>query len=223
MIWSLIYKEWKKTNYYILSILIVGLLFEAYLCLEILRSVRMVGMPHVWDVIINRNAFLFDGIKFFSLSIGVVLGLAQYLPEIKDKRIKLSLHLPLPEHKIIFTMVIYGQIVMILFSFIFMGFILLFTSFYFPCEIVTSVLLTILPWFLSGIVVNNLLAWICIEPTWKRRIFNIILSFIIINLFFISDYPSSYVNILIYIWIIIPLLIPSVLISVYRFKEGKQD
>lgn len=223
MIVALIFKEWKKTRWIIFGVIFVGLLIETYLFLRILRSARMVGMEHLWDVIVNRDTFLFSHLKYWAVVSGIALALAQFIPETINKRIKLSLHLPLPESQIIITMVGYGQLFLLAIFFFILTVVSIVASFYFPQQILYSILTTLLPWLFAGLVANSLMAWICLEPTWSRRIFNILLSTAIIQLFFLSDFPASYIRVLPYIGLVVLCVFPFVFLSVKRFKIGKQD
>lgn len=223
MIKALIFKEWKKTKWFVFAIILLGVLLEVYLFLRIFRSVRMVGMSHIWDVVVNRNTFLFTQLKYFPIASGIVLALAQFIPEIMNKRIKLSLHLPLSERKIILTMIGYGQLSLLL---LFIGLIALLTvvvSVYFPQQIVNSMLITIMPWFMAGLIGNSLIAWVCLEPAWWRRVINLLLSAAVVQLCFLSDFPAAYSKTLTYIWMLPFYVVPFVFLSVYRFKIGKQD
>ncbi len=223
MIRALIFKEWKKTKWFIIAIAVLGLLIEGYIFLRIFRSVRMVGMSHIWDVVVNRNTFLFSHIKYFPIASGVVLALAQFIPEMMDKRIKLSLHLPLSERKVILTMVGYGQVLLLALFLCLIAILTVVASVYFPQQIVTAMLATVTPWFLAGLIGNSLIAWVCLEPTWWRRVINLLLSVAVVEIFFLSDFQGAYTHTLSYIWLIPVLVLPFVFLSVYRFKIGKQD
>ncbi len=220
---SLLYKEWKKTKWFVLGILIVGLFIQVYMFLKLGRSLRMVGEEHIWNVIINRNQFLFTQFKFFPVISGLVLGLAQFVPEIIQKRIKLSLHLPMKENAIIFTMLGYGQVVLLINFILLLSVFLIGISFVFPWQIILSTIQTVIPWFAAGLVVNSLVAWISIEPTWKYRFVDVLISLAVLYVFFISSFPGAYAKVIWLILLLIVYVMPFVMWSVHRFKVGKQD
>ena len=90
-------------------------------------------------------------------------------------------------------------------------------------ELVARILLTSLPWYLCGITGYLFAAWICLEPTWKRKILNFFISCGIIRIFFLSNVPQAYDG---FIWILLlftgfTFILPW--LSVTRFKAGKQD
>jgi len=48
-----------------------------------------------------KGYLFFSSFKFFPLGAGVVLGALQFLPETLNKRVRLVLHLPLGEERVI--------------------------------------------------------------------------------------------------------------------------
>ena len=83
-------------------------------------------------------------------------------------------------------------------------------------ELTDRILLTSLPWYIGGITAYSLTSWICLEPTWKRKLLNFFISCGIIRIFFLSNVPQAYDG-FIKTKNILPWL------SVTRFKAGKQD
>jgi len=223
MIKALLYKEWKKTKWFAIGILSVGLILLTYIFLKLGRSFRFAGMEHLWDVVINRDQFLFRDLKFFPIAAGVCLGLAQFVPEMILKRIKLSLHLPLPERKIISSMLGFGNVVLLLIFGFQVCALCVFAGMYFPNEFLNSMLLTILPWYVAGLMSYSLVAWICFEPVWKRRIVNLFIAIGALQINFLSDFPGAYSLVLCLVVIILIYVLPFSFLSIYRFKVGVQD
>ncbi len=220
---ALLYKEWKKTNWYIGGIAIVGVGLLVYIYIKMGRSFRIAGMEHLWDVIINKDQFLFRDLKFYPLAVGMCLGLSQFIPEVIQKRIKLTLHLPLEESKTVFLMLMYGTVFLLVFFVIHLMGIVLFANVFFSKEIVISLLITCIPWYVAGFYAYSFVAMVCLEPTWQRKIFNSLLGIGTINLCFLSDFPGSSKPMLILLFIILIVILPFTRLSVYRFKQGRQD
>lgn len=220
---ALLYKEFKKTKKVWFAICIIGIALLAYMFSKIGRSFRFAGLEHLMDVIINRNQFLFRELKFFPLLAGISIGVAQYVPEMLQKRIKLTLHLPLKERSIILQMLLHGLVLLVsLFAFHIIA-TLVFATIYLPNEIVFSTFITILPWYIAGITAYLFVAVICLDPTWKRRIMYIILACGSLYLFFISTFPGAYMHILAWLIILPIYIVPFTFLSVARFKNGEQD
>lgn len=78
-------------------------------------------------------------------------------------------------------------------------------------------------WYVAGLAAYFFTAWICLEPTWKMRVLDLLVAVAVLRIFFISETPEAYNDFL-------PLLVVYTLLasalpfwSVMRFKNGKQD
>ncbi len=217
---AIFYKEWIKVRWSVLAIIIIGIVIEIIMFLKLGRSFRFSGREHIWDVIVNRNQFLFSYIKYYPLAAGLILSIVQFLPEINNSRLKLSLHLPMKETNIITHML--GSIsgLLLLLFLIEVAILILGLRYFFEKEIVNTIFLTVLPWFIAGLAGYLLFAFCFFEPLWKRRIINILLSFFILYLFFISKYPGAYSQAVLMVLLIPVICFLLVYYSVSRFKIG---
>lgn len=224
MIRALIFKEWKKTKWFSIGAFAIGVLLLTYIFLKLGRSFRMVGLEHLWDVIVNRNQFLFRDLKYFPIATGFCLALAQFVPEMVQKRIKLSLHLPLSNRRIVFSMLGYGLICLIIIFTLHLFIFLVFSGVYFPIEIIENMIHTLLPWYISGLAAYSMMSWICLEPSWKRRVFNALLMFASLQLYYLSDFPGAYSSVVLLSLVLLSFFVlPFGYFSVHRFKVGIQD
>lgn len=57
---------------------------------------------------------------------------------------------------------------------------------------VARILLTAAPWYICGYTAYLMTAWICLEPTWKLRIVNLLIAAGIVRIFFLLDKPEAY-------------------------------
>ncbi|QZT38746.1 hypothetical protein K5X82_07555 [Halosquirtibacter xylanolyticus] len=220
---ALLLKEWKKLKWGSLFMFCSYILLLGYEYLKVDRAIRFTGLEHLWDVIVNRNQFLFSELKYFPLFCGVVFALAQFVPEMTQKRIKLSLHLPMKESTIIWTMLGFGYVSLTIFFLFQVVTLTCYLQTIFPIQIIASTLITYLPWLLSGLAGYGLCAWICLEPSWKRRILNLIITGAILPFFFLTSVPGAYSNALLYCFCIPLYVLGFGFLSVYRFKTGVQD
>ena len=222
MIKALLYKEWIKTRWFLLAIAIAGLLLHIYMYMRVGRSIRLVGAEHIWDVIITRNQFLFSELKYLPLLSGALLGLSQFIPEITNRRIKLTFHLPLPEKTITTWMVGFGFILLtglflVQFTGLFTGMHLLFAP-----EIVNNGALTVLPWYVAGLWAYLACVFVAVEPTWRMRIPNLLISTGLIRILFLSDFPAAYVPMPVLMLAGTILFVLFLWLSVFRLKVGRQ-
>ncbi len=172
---TLFYKEWLKTKKVVIGLSLLALLICAYMSLELYHYKQTSGEKAIWYEIYYSNYTFYKFIKFLPLLAGIVLPAFQFLPEIQNKRLKLTYHLPLkPEHST-FIMLLFGM--SMYFITIFVPILIFMFSYAFMLDLafVYSILLTIAPWAIAGFICYNAMVCILLEPTWKIRSFQILL------------------------------------------------
>lgn len=200
---------------------IVGILFIAGIYLNVRHDLVLSDAEKLWDVIVNQRYIYFSIFKFFPLIFGLLIGIAQFVPEIMERRIKLSLHLPLNEELVVLKMVGFGALT------VFAAFLSLFLLFYvwgtvyFPTEILNMAALTVLPWFFSGLMAYFLASYIVLEPIWKYRIFYMITGAVLLSVFYKSNYAGAYAPSLLILIAGILMASISSIFSIYRFRKGE--
>ena len=212
-----------KTRWYLLLALLVTLGFAGYSMLRINRVASMKGVEHVWEVMLSRDTVFVDLLEFIPLLVGILLALVQFVPEMHHKCLKLTLHLPYPQLRMINLMLLYGLVVLLI---CFAANYLLMTVYMqgvLAPELYSRILLTALPWYLAGFAAYLLISWICLEPTWKRRVLNLVISVLLLRIFFLAPAPEAYNAFL--PWLAIYTLLTASLswLSIARFKAGEQD
>jgi hypothetical protein len=165
---------------------------------------------------------MFPYFKYLPLLAGVLVAITQYIPELQFKRLKLTLHLPLNENKIVFTMLLYGFGTVLLLSFVTLSVLLLGLSRYFPAEIVRTSFQQLLPWFLSGPAAYLIASWICLEPQWKQRVLDSIPGIIALSFFFLRSKSGAYQPFDPYLIGLVIVTFSFAFYSTTRFKEGIQ-
>ena len=220
---AIFYKEWIKTRWYLLLALLVTLGFAGYSMLRINRVASMKGVEHVWEVMLARDTVFVDLLEYIPLLTGILLALVQFVPEMHRKCLKLTLHLPYPELKMTGNMLLSG-LVLLLVCFA-SNFLLMevYLNGILAHELKNHILLTALTWYLAGISGYLLVAWICLEPAWKRRILNLIIAVLLLRIFFLSPTPEAYNKFLPYLLVYTLLTASFSWLSIVRFKAGKQD
>src|SRR5258708_11081220 len=148
---SIIYKEWLKIRKPAIILFLAGILLIIGIYSGVRHDLILRDAELVWVKILIMNSVYFTILKFFPLIIGLLVGIAQFVPEIIDKRIKLTLHLPVNEETVVLKMIGFGVFSL----FIVFGIMLLLFyslgSYYFPYEIAGPSLVSILPWFMAGV------------------------------------------------------------------------
>ena len=206
--YAIFYKEWIKTRWYFLLAVLATLGFTGYCMLRINRVVEMKGAAHVWEVMLQRDVIFIDMLQYIPLIAGILMAIVQFVPEMQRKCLKLTLHLPYPELKMTGNMLLSG---------------LVYLNGILAHELKNHILLTALTWYLAGISGYLLVAWICLEPAWKRRILNLIIAVLLLRIFFLSPTPEAYNKFLPYLVVYTLLTASFSWLSIVRFKAGKQD
>jgi hypothetical protein len=205
----------------ILLMAVVFLGIGIYAFMKIAETGRLMGMVGYWEMTIEKGLSFFGGFKYLPLLMGVLLAVTQYVPELQFKRLKLTLHLPLPEKSIIAVMLAYGLAVELLFILITLLLLLFGLSLGFPKEIVWGAFWLVLPWFLAGLAAYLIASWICLEPLWKQRILNFIPGAAVISFFFTGAKAGAYQPFVAYLLGFIVLAFAFSFYSAIRFKEGQ--
>ena len=106
---AIFYKEWIKTHRYFWLALIVSSVFVIYALLQLQRVIGFKGVEHLWEILLSRETVFIELLTDVPLAIGVLLALVQFVPEIQQKRLKLTLHLPYPQRSMIGLMLAAGS------------------------------------------------------------------------------------------------------------------
>lgn len=220
---AIFYKEWLKLRWYFLLAFIVSNGMVAYCMLRIDRAIELKGAAHIWEVMVLKNVTFIDLLQYVPLITGIIAALVQFIPEMQRKCLKLTLHLPCSQQKMTVAMLATG--VTVLFE-CYLANLLIAVSYLpgvLPYELTRNILSAAAPWYLSGFAGYLFAAWICLEPTWKRRILNAAVAAITLRVYFLGVVPQSYNDFLPYLLVYTILLTTLSFISIRRFKAGRQD
>ena len=219
---SIFYKEWIKTRQLIAILCIVFGGFIAYTLLKTSQGVKLSGAVNFLELIVQKDVLLVDYLKYLPLLAGVLMAVVQLVPEMQSKRLKLTLHLPLGESKILLAMLAYGFTILLALFVVSQTILLTVLAQSFPAEIITQNLTASLPWFLAGIAAYFFGAWVCMEPTWRQRIVNVIAALCGVYLFFLNAPSGGYITFLPYLLLLTAASFFFSYYSVARFKDGAQ-
>ena len=215
----LIYKEWIKTRWFALVALVAGLAAVVGIFAGVAGGIRSDAPLYLSRLLTNKEAF-FALFRFVPLFAAVLIGVSQFLPEVVDKRIKLSLHLPLGPVRVVYSMVLYG---FLLLSAILACCLLLFvglTAGYLPAEVIRAALVTMMPWVLGGMTAYFWIAMIAMEPVGKFRFFYFIVAYLLISVF-MRKFAVGNVETLPVLAALTGVSSVSVLFTARRFNKGE--
>lgn len=220
---AIVYKEWIKTHRYLFAALLLTTGFAGYGLLRLYRAVELMGAGHIWEVMVTRNAVFIDPIKFVPLLAGLLLAVVQFVPEMQRKCLKLTLHLPVPALATLGAMLVFGLAALSVLFGIGVAIVGLGPLPVIARELAGNILCTALPWFLAGMAAYLLGAWVILEPTWRLRAVNILMSLLVLRLFFLGEVPHAYDGFLPLLALFTACTASLSWISVVRFMAGRQD
>ena len=113
MIQAIFYKEWIKTRWYWLLATLFMIGITGYSMLRIGRTIAIQGIDHLWVVMVQKDAIFIDLLQFVPLLIGILLAAVQFFPEMQRKCLKLTLHLPYSQKKMVMSMLAYGVLALV--------------------------------------------------------------------------------------------------------------
>lgn len=220
---AIFYKEWIKTRWYFLLSTLLLAAFTGYCLLNVSRIIEFQGAVHLWEVMLERDAIFVDLLTYLPLLAGLLLAVFQFVPEMQQSRLKLTLHLPYPHYRMIAAMLLYGTLMLCIAFLVSLVMIGVCFDAVVARELFAHVILTALPWYVAGLAAYFLAAWVCLEPTWKRRILNMLVGVGVLRIFFLAPAPEAYNRFLPWLALFTLLLSMLSMLSVYRFKTGEQD
>ncbi len=217
----LLYKEWIKTRWYAAVGLAGSLILSVYACIDAVSMLHDMGGAFFYSTLLTGNIALMTQLKYLPLAIALLIGLPQFLPEITNKRIRLTLHLPVGSTAVVYTMVLYGLAV---FCCTLLPALLITTATLaasFPAEVVVATLQTLLPWLLGGMTAYFFTAMIAFEPVWKFRFGYILIAYLTLRFFYLGYGVGNAVTAYPLLLIITLISSLAVIYTSHRFNKGE--
>lgn len=205
----------------------IGLLLSVCMAgFEILSMNRVgtvKGVEHIWQIMLMKDNMFVNHLTFIPLAVGVGVGLAQMLPEMVQKRFKLTLHLPYSQNRMVLAMLAVGLAEIVAVSVVTSVIVVVYDMRILAPELVSRVVLTMSPWFVAGVVAYFFTAAVCIEGCRVQKVALPLLGVGVVSWLFAGDAPEAYNGVL--LLFVVASLSCALLVyrSVYRFKEGLQD
>ena len=163
----------------------------------------------------------FGYFKYIPLLGGLIIGVAQYFPETINKRIKLTFHLPLKENNVLLMMHAFGLVCLVLSFSLLLGVFITLSSIYFPSQMVIDSIVSVIPWFLAGLVAYFFVALIVLEPVWMYRLLYTMVAGFFVNIYIKSPVIAAYGPAIPGLLVLTILMSVALLFSAYRFRKGE--
>ena len=213
-------KEWLKVRWVFIGLVVLhgaALLVTYY---DLLNTFKIYKANEVIIQFITFEVVFYSKVKYVSLLTGLGIGIFQFFPELNQSRLKLTLHLPVKENKLIFQMAATGAALLIVLSVFDVCILSLITLKFLPREFFDSMVTTTLPWYLGSLCSYFWVMIVFIEPGWVKRILMAIVGIGIVSIFFEGGGYAMYAPSLLYIGVLTFLSGAIIFLSAFNFKRG---
>lgn len=215
------YKECLKIRWFLFAYTLLGFLVVGYIFLAFRHRIEFSNARSVMSAMLFQNFIFFEALRYVPLVGGFVVATTQYLPEVVNKRLKLSFHLPVRENRLLMTMQAFGTLSLVVSFFLIFGLFLGFCLVLFPVQLVGVIIQTVLPWILAGFCTYFFCGLVILEPKWMYRFLYAIPGGAFLAVFFQPVAMGAYGPANPLLLFIALVLSVSVLFSGYRFRKGE--
>lgn len=215
------YKEWLKTKWVIILLGMIHIGMIIYLMLALRSTLIASGKIETIATMIGRDMLFITPYMYIPLISSVVLALVQWLPEMQQRRIRLTLHLPVSMGLSIGSMLAFSLFALLIMFGIVACLLVVIESIWLPRELIVRALLTLGPWFIAGLMGYSVTSWIILELSWGIRIVWLAIGAPVVYVCLISSQPACYDHFLPWLIVLACTVTCLPFYSVYRLSMGK--
>jgi hypothetical protein len=220
MFTSIAYKEWLKIRWTYLAMIAVLLGVIITILLDLRHLMTMERPTNVWSYIILMQYPFYGPMRYIPLLVGCAIAVAQFVPEVVQSRLKLSLHLPLGENRVLLWMVAYGAVVVAALFIVAALALIAIALRTFPLEVTWSMVLTMAPWYLAGMTGYFLTAIVVVEPRWVRRAIYLIIGYLFVDALLLNNGIEAHTHSLLSFKLLWACTVIGITLSGLRFRKG---
>lgn len=219
------YKEWIKTRWAMLASLAVAVAVTLYIFTVVANKMTVLGakiytLQVLYD---NPPVIYYSLLTYIPLLIALSVGVSQYMPEVSRKRIRLTLHLPMKNNRLILYMALYGVVALTVVNLIVLGLFMWENAAVFPSEVTMPTLRSVLPYFLVSYPAYNFIAMIAMEPNRWRQLIYTVIALCVLSPFLarINEHGANFHN----VWTLLLMAaasFPLLLYTSHRFNKGEK-
>ncbi len=189
---ALFFKEYVKTRVAMLFLLFIGALDILWIGIGTNRLFMLDHPEIVWYHTMDLHQISYRAFSFLPLISALIFCFCQFLPEMRDERMRIALHLPCPLWLLMFGHLAFGLVFLIcLFSALVTALLFILYRFY-PVEAVVSAFFTTIPWCVAGIYAYLCCAFVLLEPRKKKRLLGILIFFSIAPPLLANSTPGAF-------------------------------
>ena len=223
LIGAILYKEIVKMRIVWPLLFAFNAAFMGWLFVSVRQLFRADHPEVVWYRVMHLGQVHYTAMRYLPLCVGVAFACLQFLPEMRDERLRLSLHLPTSSNGVILTHLAAGLFVLGIIYLFDTAALLAMTIYYFPAGVVSTTLLTFAPWVLAGVTGYMGTTLALLEPGLKQRVFILAVTAGLVSAMTMRSVPGSFANGLPLFLLVIPLLLIAALLPGYHFRHRRVD
>ncbi|MBL0732454.1 MAG: hypothetical protein JJW03_06360 [Desulfosarcina sp.] len=216
---SILYKEWLKIRRYLAIAVFLNLAVFGYFFISLRHLFAIEHAEMIWYQAFEIGTLHYTLIKYLSIITGIIIGVAQFIPEMIGHRFRLSLHLPVKPDALVLLSVLIGLFAVALISILDALFLYAVTGIFFPHEAAVSALLTAIPWLWAGLTAYLGIALTALEPQLSRKLVYLLITGGFLCFFYQSNDYESYNRVIWRLAALSLLFIPSVILPAYRYRN----
>ena len=221
MLRAIAQKEWLKLWKIWWIVLALNMAAFGYLYVHFNHLFSVEHAEMIWYRSFEIGTLHYVSVKYLMLITGVLLGLAQFVPEMIGHRFRLSLQLPIRENTLVLLSLLVGlaavMVIGVLDGLCLYGILRVF----FPAEGAMSGLFTAVPWFFAGLVAYLGTALVTLEPQLSRKMICLIIVGGFIWIFFQGNSYESFDRAFLWPALLSILFIPAVLLPAHRYRNRR--
>ena len=217
---ALFYKEWMKLRSVWLAVFGANVLFCVYLFLDIRHQFQVEHAEMLYYQANRIGRLFYADLRYVPLITGLALAVGQFAPEVIRGRFRLSMHLPITLEPLVLIHLGIGLVALGVVLGLDLLVLALTVGTYFPSAFVDSALLTALPWVLAGVAAYLGTTLALLEPITRHRLAYLAVTGGVVWLCHFSGRYDAYTHALAGLALLVVLLVPAVLTSAARFRDG---
>lgn len=218
MFQSIFIKEWLKTKFFLLILIIISIIILGYFAFRLNFEFSTIEPESMmWYRFVQLEQKPYFELLYLYLIFSCLFALFQFLPELIQKRVKVTIHLPLSLTQIVFSHIFIGLVFIVLFYTFLSLCLLAITAHYYPEEIVQIIFKDIFAFSLISIISYILVSALIIEQNKKILLLK---SFLLVLFLFVFIKEQFFIN---DFYILSFILIFSLFILLDSFYSVKQQ
>ncbi len=176
MIKSFFLKESLKLRWIYLILLVLTIGFTLFIALRLNNRFVIQGAGSTWYRILAADFRFYDNLRYLPMVSGLAIAFFQFIPEIINRKLRLTYHLPVNISFSLFVMILTGLIAIASLFLLQMLILFLGTRALLPDILVWSTIISVLPWYLGGIMAYSLGVCLVLEPRSEHKVFILLIG-----------------------------------------------